>query len=426
MPAIGPERAAQVAQLLAQLTLATVDAFAATSHCDICVAYAEGPAAEAEQYFGKGRNYILQRGSDLGQRLSHVLKECFQAGYRRVLVIGTDCPELSSADLRDAFSRLDTTDVVIGPASDGGYYLIGMTRARLELFESISWGTAQVFEQTRQRAKASGLKLATIQTRSDLDNPEDLLLLRGLPANNHQELFPTVSGKLTIIIPTLNEAENLTATLSAIATDHPIEVIVVDAGSIDRTPAIAQEYGCQVLTIDRGRGRQQNAGAAIASGQYLLFLHADTQLPRGYFDEIVTMLANPGVIAGAFKLRVNSRQQSLRLIEAAANLRSRYLHLPYGDQAIFLRSSDFYRLGGFKSLPIMEDFELVDRLRRLGKVSLSQHSVTTSDRRWKAKGVWRTTWINQCCVLLYRLGISTERIARIYRGPKRAAPDQNS
>ena len=122
------------------------------------------------------------------------------------------------------------------------------------------------------------------------------------------------------------------------------------------------------------------------------------------------------MIAGAFRLQIDGAGRWLRLIERVANLRARYLHMPYGDQAVFLRRETFESLGGFADLPIMEDYELSRRLRRRGRIELADASAVTSARRWQTLGPWRTTWINQMIVLGYHLGVSPERLARWYRG----------
>jgi len=157
-----------------------------------------------------------------------------------------------------------------------------------------------------------------------------------------------------------------------------------------------------------------NAGAAAASGSILLFLHADTRLPPGFDSAVRSALEEPGVVAGAFRLRIGAPGGSLRIIERAVAIRSRVLRMPYGDQGIFVRNETFHELGGFPELPVMEDFEFVRRLRRRGKIRIVSLSAITSGRRWRELGPWRTTWINQKVILGYYLGISPERLAAWY------------
>ncbi|MER3434925.1 MAG: glycosyltransferase [Leptolyngbya sp. ERB_1_1] len=217
--------------------------------------------------------------------------------------------------------------------------------------------------------------------------------------------------KISIVIPVLNEANALPKILSIRATD--IEIIIVDGGSQDKTIEIAKSSDVKVLQSDPGRATQMNAGAAIASGEILLFLHADTRLPLGFDRMIRETLSN--AIAGAFQLKIDAILPGLCWVEWGVNLRSRYFQLPYGDQAIFLHSKTFHAVGGFPNLPIMEDFEFVRRLRQKGKIAIVSHAVLTSGRRWQKLGVFRTTIVNQIVILAYLLGVSPHRIHHWYR-----------
>ena len=195
-----------------------------------------------------------------------------------------------------------------------------------------------------------------------------------------------------------------------------MEVLVVDGGSHDGTVQVAQSLGVKVLSAPHGRARQMNMGAKVATGGILLFLHADTFLPAGFDAMVRTALATSrGPVAGAFKLRINAPLRSLRLIERGVNWRSRWLQMPYGDQAIFLKSEIFHAIDGFPDLTIMEDFELMRRLRRLGHIVIIPVPVLTSGRRWLRLGVFKTTLINQLVIIAYLLGVPVERIARWYR-----------
>jgi rSAM/selenodomain-associated transferase 2 len=224
---------------------------------------------------------------------------------------------------------------------------------------------------------------------------------------------------ITVIIPTLNEARQLPAAVQSARAGRDIEVIVADAGSNDGTAELARRLGAHAIVTSPGRARQMNAAAAMAAGEMLLFLHADTRLPPGFDALVRQALARPGVAAGAFSLRIDAPGRMIRWIEAGANRRSRRLGLPYGDQAIFLPANVFRALGGFPDLPIMEDFVLVRRLRRLGKVVTLNAAVLTSGRRWRDRGILRTTMINQLVVAGFYLGIAPERLARRYRGAKK-------
>lgn len=224
--------------------------------------------------------------------------------------------------------------------------------------------------------------------------------------------------RISIIIPTLNEAENIK---EAIATTQPntnIEVIVIDGGSQDDTVAIAQSLGVKVISSSPGRAAQMNTGAVAATEEILLFLHADTCLPTGFDDMVRTALQQSGTVAGAFKLRIDASLFSLRWVEWGINVRSHFYQMPYGDQAIFLTKAVFQQIGGFPELPIMEDFELMRRLKRIGRIVIIPTPVVTSARRWLQKGVFKTTLLNQIVIIAYLLGVSPERIRRWYRREK--------
>ncbi len=221
--------------------------------------------------------------------------------------------------------------------------------------------------------------------------------------------------KISIVIPVLNEANAIGDVLAQVGKACAVEVIVVDGGSHDETVTLAQSMGVKVISATAGRANQMNAGAAVATGEILLFLHADTRLPNEFATLVRQALQDPKTVAGAFELQIDAQMRGLRAIEAMVNLRSRLLSLPYGDQGIFLKSSIFRKLGGFPNLPIMEDFEFMRRLRTLGKVTIVPASVLTSGRRWQKLGVVKTTALNQMAIVAYLLGVSPHRILRWYR-----------
>ena len=219
--------------------------------------------------------------------------------------------------------------------------------------------------------------------------------------------------KIAVIIPALDEGERIAETVRHVM---GAEVIVADGGSSDDTRARAKEAGAAVLSVAGGRAAQQNAAAAAAeAADAFVFLHADTQLPSGWAGAVRRTLADPAVALGAFSLGIESPSRSLRLVAAGANLRSRLLRRPYGDQALFLRRETFERLGGFRQLAIMEDLDLVERAGQLGTVVTVPQRVQTSARRWEQVGLLRTTISNQGMLIGRFLGISEDRLATVYR-----------
>jgi rSAM/selenodomain-associated transferase 2 len=221
--------------------------------------------------------------------------------------------------------------------------------------------------------------------------------------------------KISIIIPVFNEAAKIQETLTRVIDTTNVEVIVVDGGSRDETVEIAKSLGVKVISANPGRASQMNAGAVVAKGNILLFLHADTLLPTNFDTLICSALQDTKTIAGAFELRIDSQLRGLRFIEKMVNGRSSFFALPYGDQAIFLKAAIFEQVGGFPNLPIMEDFELMRHLKREGRITILPASVITSGRRWQKLGVVKTTLINQLVIGGYFLGVSPDKLVNFYR-----------
>ncbi len=221
-----------------------------------------------------------------------------------------------------------------------------------------------------------------------------------------------MKSSLSIIIPTLNEGGRLAATLGALP--EGVEVVVADGGSRDATQAIAREHNALLVISGPGRARQMNNGARAAGGEMLLFLHADTLLPEDFQGEVEDCLGRDGAVAGAFRLQLVGEKKGLGLIAWGANLRSRILQRPYGDQALFMGRKVFFEVGGFPDVALMEDYMLVSALRQRGGVVLSEKSVQSSGRRWQSQGLIRTTLVNQLVVGGFLLGLSPDFLAQIY------------
>ena len=221
-----------------------------------------------------------------------------------------------------------------------------------------------------------------------------------------------VDRNITVIIPALNEAAHLPATLDSIGAQANTEIIVADGGSGDGTVESARRHHARVVESSPGRAVQMNAGAAAAHGEVLMFLHADTRLPAGWRDQVLRLLAMPGTVAGAFRLAFDETRLPLSLVAAGANCRSTWRQLPYGDQALFLPRKTFHAMGGFRELPVMEDYAFVRRLRKQGRIAIASTPVVTSARRCTRRGAWRSVLLHQCMILGWHLGVSPQRIAR--------------
>jgi rSAM/selenodomain-associated transferase 2 len=224
--------------------------------------------------------------------------------------------------------------------------------------------------------------------------------------------------EISVIIPTLNEEDTLDATLETLSVSSA-QIIVADGGSNDSTVELAKKFGATVIQVETGRSDQMNQGAKLATGRILLFLHADTILPSGWEHEVIKTPDKPGVVCGAFSFKLDADSPVLRLIERLANFRSRFFQAPYGDQALFLKAEIFFRIGGYAKMPIMEDFDLVRRLRKIGKVVTCEAHATTSARRWQELGPIKTTLINQAMILGYYMGVSPAKLAEFYRNAAR-------
>jgi rSAM/selenodomain-associated transferase 2 len=222
----------------------------------------------------------------------------------------------------------------------------------------------------------------------------------------------------SIIIPVLNEADRIDSLIQHLrgrGSGSAYEIIVVDGDPQANTVNAIRDEDVVRMTAEKGRGRQMNAGAEAARGRVLIFLHADTKLPEGALEKIGRALENSDYVGGAFDLRIDSDALFLRYISMRASHRSRWNRLPYGDQAIFLRKEYFDQIGRFKDIPLMEDVELMLRIKRdRRKICILRDKVTTSARRWQQDGALYTTVRNQVFVALFHLGVSPSRLARHY------------
>ena len=219
---------------------------------------------------------------------------------------------------------------------------------------------------------------------------------------------------VSIIIPTLNEESVLTATLERARQPRVREIIVVDGGSTDSTRALAAPRADLVFSAPRGRAAQMNAGAARATGDILLFLHADTWLPAGFAGAVTAACAAAETIGGRFDVQLEPSSPLLWLTGELINVRSRLSRIATGDQAIFIRRSVFEQLGGYADMPLMEDIDLTRRMKRAGRIACLRERVTTSARRWQRHGVVRTILLMWALRAAYSCGASPERLQRMY------------
>ena len=219
--------------------------------------------------------------------------------------------------------------------------------------------------------------------------------------------------RLSIIIPVLDEESTIASTLKSLGS-FPVEAIVVDGGSQDRTADIAGQMQVRVIASSRGRARQMNTGAAVAQGDVLLFLHADTRLPSSAIGDVVSALDDPRYVGGRFDLRLDHSGIIFRLIGSLISLRSRLTRIATGDQAIFVRRGIFDAINGFPEIPILEDIAFCRNLKKMGKVACLRTQVVTSARRWQKDGVGRTILKMWVLKFLFLIGVSPFRLKRFY------------
>lgn len=270
------------------------------------VRYTGGTEEPTRRWLGADLDYKDQGDGDLGERMQRAFEAHFENGADRVVLIGSDCPANDWRNLNEAFQALETNECVIGPASDGGYYLIGLCRAGAEtppprswtsatLFQNIDWGGERVFAQTVRAA--AGLSVHQLPQLHDVDLMDDL------------------PPRISVVIPALNEKRHLPQTLEKVKEGFNVEIIVVDGGSTDGTRSIFPDR----LECKEGRVAQQNLGARHASGALLLFLHADTILPDGWDWIVRNTLSDQAVAWGAFTFKINQAFTGSKFIEDTAN-----------------------------------------------------------------------------------------------------------
>jgi rSAM/selenodomain-associated transferase 2 len=219
---------------------------------------------------------------------------------------------------------------------------------------------------------------------------------------------------ISVVIPVLNEEKTIVAALQALLLLRPHEILVVDGGSSDRTRDACVSLNVKVINSERGRARQMNCGARHASGEILLFLHADTRLPESALNDIGNALGDERCPGGRFDVELEGSHWMLKIIGALINYRSRATKVGTGDQAIFVRRDVFERIGGYPDIPLMEDIALCRALKRLGRIACLRSRVVTSARRWESDGVWSTIVRMWTLKFLYLAGVSPARLIKFY------------
>jgi rSAM/selenodomain-associated transferase 2/rSAM/selenodomain-associated transferase 1 len=411
IPALAPRGAANICRELVEHTVRRLRPL------DVCgdvrlVVRVDGPPRAARAWLGRGIRFRRQGDGDLGERLKRAFDEAFGRRVDSVVVVGSDCPRIAPEHVREALARLESADLVLGPAADGGYYLIALRRSAAEALPrllAVEWSTERVLRETLDAAQEAGLRTALLEeTLADVDVPEDLGEWQDVRAEAERR-----DASVSVIVPALDEQAEIARAVRSAVDGGAHEVIVADGGSRDGTRQAAAKAGARVIDAPRGRARQMNAGAAAAKGDILLFLHADTLLPPSFSAEVRRALTDRAFVAGAFTFGTDCEARGMAFVERTVGWRSRQLGMPYGDQAQFVRADVFRALGGFPDLPVMEDYELMQRLRRLGWVAIVPEVALTSGRVWDRDGVVLTTAVNKASIWGYRLGVPPKWLASL-------------
>ena len=386
---------------------------------DVMVAYDDEARASLPPYL-EGTPLFYQTGDDLGARMKNAFETVFAQGYKSAILVGSDIPELDERILEEAFSALSRSDAILSPTYDGGYYLIGFHAHTFcqETFEGIAYSQNDVYANTL--LKLSSLRVATGARLRDIDTLEDLHAFTSqnlkTPLSHCVQNVLSALPRISVIIPVYHEDETLLQTLAhlrAMAHSQNYEIIVVDAPEKTTVERLVL-HDVRVVLAPKGRAKQMNEGALKARGNILLFLHADTRTPH-HWDRYVEQALQHHT-AGAFSLGIDDKHPALRLIEMMANLRTSITQLPYGDQAHFFKTSFFKSLDGYANIPLMEDVEMMQRLKKRGeKIALLKPKVLTSARRWHKEGILYTTLRNRVLSFLYSVGLSPEKLIQYYQ-----------
>ncbi len=378
------------------------------------VAYSADPAFPTPQWLSDSDskvNFFVQQGHNLGDRMGRAFERAFGESCEKVILIGTDSPGLPAEYINEGFKHLDNHDLVLGPTPDGGYYLIGLkNNFRQKLFEGVQWSTATVLEQTLTNARTLGLHKAMLPEYFDVDRPEDL---ERIGAGKKIQKF-------SVIIPVRNESRLIRRQIELIrqTSTAPTEIIVVDGQSSDGTGELAKSLAdIAVQSARAGRGGQMALGAERASGDILLFLHADTRLPANWQEILLQTFGETRepVSGAAFELSFDSGRWEYRVIEYFARLRNWVTGVPYGDQGLAVRRNAYLSAGGFPDVPLMEEYFFVPRLREAGKFVTLKEPIKTSVRKYEAAGPFANAIKNSVFLVLFFLGVSPETLAKRYR-----------
>ena len=410
---IGSQKAAEVYEKLIRRTLGVAcDLKRRAPETRIVLFHTpEDPVERFETKFRGPWEFCPQQGENLGVRMANALENAFATGANKAVLIGTDLADIEVMDIEGAFRDTGERVVVLGPAGDGGFYLIGADRPIGAALNFSTWGTGEVFSRTARELTAGGFCIRRAARRNDVDCRRDLDLL------DRDYLF---TSSISIIIPTLTDAQKLMPLLTHLENSlwPGDEIVVVQGGAFQEVPLRRISPSLAFASVQRGRGIQQNAGAMLSRGTILFFLHDDT-IPTPEFGYLIRKASREAPTAlGCFKLRFIPSNRALELIAVWANLRSALFKLPYGDQGFFCRREVFERVGGFGRSYLLEDVDLVRKIRKMGQgrgaVSIVPAHVYSSSERYLRKGILKASLQNHLIFLSSAFGSSERTLYRKY------------
>lgn len=413
--AVGPQEATAIYTRLLRRTLGIAAEFKHRfPRVEVFVFFAAEPPDDPEParlFPGPWEFLPQEEGPHLGRRMGEAMDRLMDRGFKEVVLVGTDLADLEVRDLGEAFESLADGSAVLGPALDGGFYLIGLSRPCPAVFDPPEWGTEDVCRRTEGLLGAAGFAVRRLTTRRDVDRPEDLPYLT---------CRPDLQSHLSVVIPTLKPASALQPLLESLAIGiWPGDEIVVVSPTDGQSSSFPSEpfqvwEKTRCISAPRGRGLQLHAGATAARGDLLFFLHDDCRPPPNFAHFVRKIASRIEYSLGCFQLAFDPSSQALDCIAQWANLRTRWLKLPYGDQGLFCRRETYLKAGGFRLPYLMEDVDFVRRCGRLGKLLIVPETIVTAPDRYLRKGVLRAALQNHLTMLLFHWGASNEGLYRFY------------
>ncbi len=375
-----------------------------------------------------------QRGNTIFERMKNAFADSFdECGQGKKILVGCDLPCLKAEDLHIAFLGLDENEVVINPTEDGGYCLIGMNELEPHVFEVEGDGANTVLQDTLEKCRLCGLKVTLAKVMQDVDVPKDLYrlskaknqlatesLTRSFIDNFDESRFE-LSGcagmTVSVIVPVYIEEKTIETFLEALEEiTNCAEVIFVDGGSSDATVSILEEClpkNSKLIEVSKGRAHQMNEGVKVASGEALMFLHADCIPPKNMIDEVRRVLAYANW--GCFGVKFDDPDPLMKICQIISNNRIRDRKVVFGDQGIFIKRKLFDEIGGFPEIPIMEDYQLSLTLKERGeKIGIARGLITTSARRYHEGSKLSVMWKMNRLRKAYRDGVPIEEISAAY------------